>query len=230
MTGHGPASQALIDRIVAGSPGLSVLDVGCGTGIAARQFQAAGCHVRGIDHESGWLGGAGAGVAAEVATFETWDPAGRTFDAVIAAQAWHWVDPVAGAAMAARALRPGGRLTVFWNSFRPSPEWTPRSPTSTAGCCPTRRSISTGCRPGRVHVLCTKAADAMREVDAFGEPGRWRFDWERRYSRDEWLDQQSTFGGHNLLPPATLEESLQGIGAAIDAMGGGFSTLGFPQA
>ena len=41
--------------------------------------------------------------------------AGRAFDAVIAGQAWHWVDPVAGAAKAAQALRPGGRLAVFWN-------------------------------------------------------------------------------------------------------------------
>jgi len=54
-----------------------------------------------------------------VAKFEDWDPVGRTFDAVIAAQAWHWVDPVAGAAKAAAVLRPGGRLAVFWNAFDP---------------------------------------------------------------------------------------------------------------
>ena len=38
------------------------------------------------------------GIEVEVATFEAWDSAGRTFDAVAAGQAWHWVDPVAGAA------------------------------------------------------------------------------------------------------------------------------------
>src|ERR1700722_6471279 len=41
--------DALVDRIVATSPGLDVLDVGCGTGIAARQFHAAGCRVLGVD-------------------------------------------------------------------------------------------------------------------------------------------------------------------------------------
>ncbi len=41
--------QAMVARIVAASPGPDVLDVGCGTGIAARQFQAAGCRVVGID-------------------------------------------------------------------------------------------------------------------------------------------------------------------------------------
>src|SRR5579871_3495605 len=39
----------LIDRIVAASPGRDVLDVGCGTGIAARLLQAAGCRVLGVD-------------------------------------------------------------------------------------------------------------------------------------------------------------------------------------
>jgi len=41
--------QAMVDRIVATSPGPDVLDVGCGTGIAARQFQAADCTVLGVD-------------------------------------------------------------------------------------------------------------------------------------------------------------------------------------
>ncbi|UWP85191.1 class I SAM-dependent methyltransferase [Dactylosporangium fulvum] len=34
--------DALVARIAAGSTGPDVLDAGCGTGIAARQFQAAG--------------------------------------------------------------------------------------------------------------------------------------------------------------------------------------------
>jgi ubiquinone/menaquinone biosynthesis C-methylase UbiE len=34
--------DALVERIVAASPGPEILDVGCGTGIEARQFQAAG--------------------------------------------------------------------------------------------------------------------------------------------------------------------------------------------
>ena len=114
---------ALVERIVAASPGLDVLDVGCGTGIAARQFQAAGCRVMGVDPDARMAGLARrSGTEVEVVTFEAWDPAGREFDAVIAGQAWHWVDPVAGAAKAALALRPGGRLAVFWNAFQPPPD------------------------------------------------------------------------------------------------------------
>src|SRR5581483_2175892 len=39
----------LVDRIIAASPGRDVVDVGCGTGISARLFQAAGCRVLGVD-------------------------------------------------------------------------------------------------------------------------------------------------------------------------------------
>ncbi len=45
-------------------------------------------------------------VEVEVARFEDWQSAGRQFDAVIAGTAWHWVDPVAGAAKAPRCSRP----------------------------------------------------------------------------------------------------------------------------
>jgi 2-polyprenyl-3-methyl-5-hydroxy-6-metoxy-1,4-benzoquinol methylase len=41
--------EAMVTRVVAHSPGPDVLDVGCGTGIAARQFQAAGCRVLGVE-------------------------------------------------------------------------------------------------------------------------------------------------------------------------------------
>ena len=98
-----------LERIVAASPGPEILDVGCGTGIAARQFEAAGCRVLGVDPDARMAAQARQrGIEVEVAKFEAWDPAGREFDAVIAGQAWHWVDPVTGAARAGQALRPAG--------------------------------------------------------------------------------------------------------------------------
>ena len=69
----------------------------------------------------------------------------------------------------------------------------------------------------------TKAADGIGKAGAFGDPEQWRFDWDRPYDRDEWLDVVPTFGGHSQFPPATLEELLAGIGRAIDAVGGSFT-------
>jgi SAM-dependent methyltransferase len=112
---------ALVQRIISASPGRHVLDVGCGTGVEARQFQAAGCTVLGVDPDVRMAEFARrGGVAVEVATFEAWDPAGRKFDAVIAGTTWHWVDPVAGAAKAAQVLRPGGLIAPFSIEAQPA--------------------------------------------------------------------------------------------------------------
>jgi hypothetical protein len=68
-----------------------------------------------------------------------------------------------------------------------------------------------------------KAAGGMRQAGTFGVPEQWRFDWDRPYTRDEWLDQVPTSGGHSQIPPAKLQQLLAGIGAAIDTMGGTFT-------
>ena len=132
---------ALVERIVAASPGPEFLDVGCGTGIAARQFRAAGRRVLGVEPDARMADFARrTGIEVETATFEAWDSAGRTFDAVVAGQAWHWVDPVAGAAKAARVLRPGGRLAAFWHVFEPPQDVAEAvQARSLTAWCPTRR-------------------------------------------------------------------------------------------
>ncbi|WP_030797374.1 class I SAM-dependent methyltransferase [Streptomyces sp. NRRL S-337] len=218
--------QALVDRIVAASPGPDVLDVGCGTGIVARQFEAAGSRVLGVDVDARMADLARQrGLDVEVASFEDWDPAGRTFDAVVSGQTWHWVDPVAGATKAAQALRSRGLLALFWNAGQPSPEvaeafaevYRRVMPDSLAA-----RQSTTPAVDGYT-ALCTKAADGLRKAGTFTDPEQWRFDWEQRYARDEWLDQLPTQGAFTRLPRAELEEVLAGIGAAIDAAGGGFT-------
>ena len=110
----------LIARILELSPGPDVLDVGCGTGIEARQLQAAGASVLGVEPDARMAEYARSrGLVVEESRFEDWDAAGRTFDAVVAAQAWHWVDPVAGAAKVSDLLRPGGLFAAFWNVYEP---------------------------------------------------------------------------------------------------------------
>ena len=66
-----PYPAALVDRIIAASPGRDVLDVGCGTGTAARQFLAAGAVVLGVEPDGRMAEFARrSGFAVEVATFE----------------------------------------------------------------------------------------------------------------------------------------------------------------
>ena len=215
----------LIDRIIAASPGRDVLDVGCGTGISARLFQAAGCRVLGIepDPRMAELARKG-GTETEAGRFEDWDPAGRTFDAVVAAQAWHWVDPVAGAAKAAGVLRPCGRLAVFWNAFDPPKELREAFAEVFRRALPGSPFAGFWARPAveAYRAGCVRVADALRQAGAFGEPEEWLSFWERPYTRDEWLDLVTTIGGFTRHPEAVQRELLAGLGAAVDAAGGAF--------
>jgi SAM-dependent methyltransferase len=211
---------ALIDRIAAA--GRDVLDVGSGTGIVARQLRAAGCRVLGVEPDPRMAAfGRRRGVPAEVATFEEWDPAGRDFDTVVAGQAWHWVDPVAGAAKAARVLRPGGLLAVFWNVFAPPPALATALGEVYERVVPELPSLRSTPPIEPYTRLANTAADGMRGL--FAAPEEWRFEWEHSYTRAEWLDQVPTFGSHNLLAVEQLRPMLAGIGAAIDAVGGRFA-------
>ena len=230
--------QDLVDRIVATGPGRSVLDVGTGTGIVARQLRDAGCAVLGVEADARMAEYARrTGIDVEVATFEAWDPVGRLFDAVVAGQAWHWVDPVAGAAKAAQVLRPGGRFAAFWNAGDPPPALAdataavhrrmmpaaagyPSPPASDRNAADNRGSRSVA---DAYSAILLKAKEGLRTAGGFDEVEEWRFDWEHSYTKDEWLDQVPTSGLLTRLPSAQLEEVLAEIGAAVDAVGGGFT-------
>ncbi|GIF78310.1 class I SAM-dependent methyltransferase [Asanoa siamensis] len=214
--------DALISRIVAAGPGSDLLDVGCGTGIAARQFQAAGCRVLGVDPDPRMAALARRlGVDVEVAKIEEWDPAGRTFDTVVAAQAWHWVDAVAGARAAARVLRAGGRLAVFWNAGQPAPAAAAAFAAVTARLVPELPAYPDDAVSAYT-AMADAAADGLSRA-GFATPDRWRDDWRRDYTRDEWLDVLPTQGLFTRLPPDRLAALLDRTGAAIDALGGAFT-------
>ncbi|RDI63384.1 class I SAM-dependent methyltransferase [Nocardia pseudobrasiliensis] len=215
--------RELLDAIIAASPGRDVLDVGIGTGILTRQLRAAGCAVTGVEPDARMAEFARRdGTPVEVSTFETWDPAGRTFDAVVAGQTWHWVDPVAGAAKAAEVLRPGGQLALFWNAAQPPAELNsefievyrriiPDSPVLRAAALPATAPYAT---------MCDTASDGIYRAARFAEPRRHTYEWDRAYTRDEWLEMSATTGMATRLAPDVLTQLLDGLGAAIDAAGG----------
>lgn len=99
----------------------SVLEVGCGTGQATRSLAALGCAVTAVEPGAGMAALARrrtatfGNVDVELSTFEEWDDRGRRFDVVVAASAWHWVDPTVGWQRAHDLLHPGGRIALLGN-------------------------------------------------------------------------------------------------------------------
>ena len=216
--------QAMVDRLVAETPGRDMLDVGIGTGLSARPFRDAGCSVLGIDPDARMAEFARSqGFEVEESLFEGWDRAGRQFDLITSGQTWHWVDSEAGALLAADLLRPGGRIALFWNVYQPRAEMSAafarvhrrvmRPPLSEIGSRPNMQMYAP---------VFVRSADGLRDTKQFSEPEQWRYERDEITTKEAWLDQVPTQGGYARLSPEQLSEVLDGMGAAIDTAGGSF--------
>ena len=100
-------------------PESRILEIGCGSGQATLPLVERGYRVTAIE-----LGARLAEIArgklsaheeAEVviAPFEEWPLPDQPFDAVVSANAFHWIDPAVRVTKAAEALRSGGSLAVI---------------------------------------------------------------------------------------------------------------------
>jgi ubiquinone/menaquinone biosynthesis C-methylase UbiE len=98
--------------------GSDVLEVGCGTGQLTESLTAYGFRLTAIDIGASMVGVAqrrlaSSAVSFRVASFEDFAAAGASFDLIISATAFHWVDPEVRFAKPARLLRPGGWLALL---------------------------------------------------------------------------------------------------------------------
>ncbi|ORA59067.1 class I SAM-dependent methyltransferase [Mycobacteroides franklinii] len=96
-----------------------VLDLGAGTGKLTTRLVERGLNVVAVDPLAEMLEVLSKSLPdtpALLGTAEEIPLPDNSVDAVLVAQAWHWVDPERAIPEVARVLRPGGRLGLVWNA------------------------------------------------------------------------------------------------------------------
>jgi SAM-dependent methyltransferase len=221
---HRPAyPPALYDDLMVAAPkARRVLEAGAGTGKATAALAERGLEVVAVEPDS-----AMADVARRVcarmpvtvveSSFEDWPGADAEFDLVVSAQAWHWIDPLAGLAVAARALRPGGVLALWWNGAADDGRAIRRAiEEAYRRWAPDLAEHSVMNRWG----VRTIAPDTLRAA-GFRATERHVYDWTATYDTAEYTQLLRTHSDHRVLPPADLERLLSAVAAAIDRTAGG---------
>ena len=126
--GRPPYPQEAVDWLLQDT-GCRVLDLGAGTGKLTRQLTARGLRVTAVEPSAGMreqLTAAVPQARALAGTAESLPLPDAVMDAVVVAQAWHWVDTRRAVPEAARVLAPGGVLALVWNVRDEREEWTAR--------------------------------------------------------------------------------------------------------
>jgi SAM-dependent methyltransferase len=189
----------LIDALTALRPA-NVLDVGCGTGKAARQLAVRGLDVLGVEIDAEMAAVARRrGIDVEVASFEQWADGGRTFDLVVCGQAWHWVDPALGAPKLVRLLRPGGTVCLFWN-YDDFDKQFEAVLDDVFGRLAPELKVDTRAGEDAMHER------ALRETGAFATVEVRDYKWRESLPVDDWVGRMSTYSKQLLLGSQRLAE------------------------
>jgi SAM-dependent methyltransferase len=213
--------DALADEVIARG-GRRILEIGAGTGKATVVFARRGASILAIEPGASLAAVlrrnvAGLDVTVEETSFEAW-PITGSFDVVMSAQAYHWVDPAVRYVKTVAALKPGGTLAVIRNEKAPLDRglradldaayarWHPRSDD----------------RPVDDSVEATQA-DLVGQIDAsglFGPVDVRLYPWTATYTTARYLDLLDTYSDHSLLAPEARASLFQAIAGAIDRGGG----------
>ncbi len=187
-----------------------VVDVGAGTGKLTRQLRERGLDVIAVEPSAGMreqLHQAVPGVPVLGGSAEQIPLATGSVDAILVAQAWHWVEPSLAVPEAARVLSPGGRLGLLWNRRVEAVDWV--------------AEMSSIMGSGR-------SPDAGRQSpqipEPFGPVERFNVEWIHRLSPEAMIDWVASRSYVITLPDAQRESVLGQVRRLLDghpALAGG---------
>jgi ubiquinone/menaquinone biosynthesis C-methylase UbiE len=204
-------------------PGARMLEIGCGTGQATLPLAERGFSILAVELGANLANIAREKLAAfphvEVATssFEEWDPESQLFDAVVAFNSFHWIDPALRFLKTAAVLRPGGSLAVLGSSFvdhdDADPVW--------LGIDDDYVAVTGEGEPRRIHLreMKDRTADFV-DSGCFDDVTRKTYLWDLSYDTYEYLALLGTFSWLRALAHEVRGELLERIGRRIDANGG----------
>jgi SAM-dependent methyltransferase len=179
-------------------PGCRILEIGCGAGQLTVPLAQTGASLTAVDLGPNLGGIARSKLAsysnAEVLTadFDTWLLPCEPFDVVVAATAFHWLDPDTRVEKCARALRPGGILAIVdshWGTGPGRDDFSTASQDCYARWDPHHRSDFVSQTLGD---LPETRAD-LASSPCFEQLQLKRYPVERQYSADQYCDLLRTF-------------------------------------
>lgn len=218
----------LFDRLIditglrAGDP---VLEVGAGPGKATLPLARRGLRVTALEPGPALAAQARrnlAGYPVDVVevSFEDWHSPPEAFAAVVAATAWHWVDPGRRYELASATLRPGGHL-AFWTAQHVFPvggdpfftdlqevyEGLGKAAPETASLPASGDRGESQPASGDRGESQPAPGDLEEQTAEIEESGRFdvtaveHLDWIVDYTADAYLDLLRTFSGHIAMAP-----------------------------
>ena len=206
--------------------GSKILEIGPGTGQASNYFIRQGADFLGVELGANMACFA-QGKYADFSnakfvnsSFEGWHGTAESFDLVLAAQSFHWIETAIGLAKAAAILKPGGAIallgnsdesqhTEFWKRGTPlHDEYFPSSAPSSG------KDMSQANRSN---------VDAVRNSGLFREVETVEHKWLKTYSADDWIKMRNTFSPDLMLSAAEREEFHRRLRAIIEDLGGSFT-------
>lgn len=204
--------EQLFDRLVELTglgPGERVLEVGAGPGKATLPLARRGLRITALEPGPALAARASANLAGypvEVvkARFEDWNGPPGEYGAVVAATAWHWVDPKLRYRLAARALGPGGHLAI-WSADHVFPA---------GGDCffdeiqEVYDDIGEGLPEGAPRPAPGELPERTAEIEASGlfeVLAVEHVDWTVTYDAESYIRLLRTFSGHIAMAPECRE-------------------------